>query len=316
MAATNPFLTSDLVSKYGWQIMPYLSNLGVNLLAESQILFVDSGSSNALDSDDTEHGHSFEKPLATLDYAVGLCTASQGDVILVSPGHTETFTTANPCTLDVAGITVIGIGTGQLRPTFSLGTNVGATIDITAANIRLSNVRVISALANITAGINVKTGATSCTIENCEIRDGNAAALEMVIGISVAADMDDIVIRNNVFSTVPSGGCASAVTFAGGSDRCRLIGNVAQGTYSAAAFSLATAASTEMIIKGNILTNQGAATLILHASCTGVVSDNRVAGTTSMAAAMTGYDLMFLWENYVVGEDAKSGAIIPAIDSE
>ncbi|KKL92671.1 hypothetical protein LCGC14_1882380, partial [marine sediment metagenome] len=75
MAAVNPLRVSDLIKKYGWTIMPYLSNLGPTLLAEAQVLFVDSGHTNALDADDGEHGHELTKPLATWDYAIGLCTA-------------------------------------------------------------------------------------------------------------------------------------------------------------------------------------------------------------------------------------------------
>ena len=89
MPATNPLRVSDLIKKYGWTIMPYLSNLGHTLLAEAQVLFVDSGHTNALDADDTEHGHSFEKPLATVDYANSLLTADEGGLILSAPGHNE-----------------------------------------------------------------------------------------------------------------------------------------------------------------------------------------------------------------------------------
>ncbi len=312
MASTNPMLASDLVSKYGWQIMPYLSNLGVNLLAESQVLFVDSGHAQTLDSDDGEHGHSFQRPFATIDYAIGQCTASQGDVILVAPGHTETIVGATGFVLDVIGVTIIGIGVGTLRPTLSLGTATAATLNVTAANCKLSNLRVISALANIAAGITIGASADGTIIEKCDIRDGNAAALEMVIGISVTADADDIVIRNNNFSTVPSGGCASAIKLVGGSDRCIIEGNTCYGTYSAAALDADQAASLECVIKNNTFANIGTVGCALHASTTGVLINNMIAGNGgTLDGGLTNTDLMYCLGNLEVDEDNVSGVAVP-----
>lgn len=326
MAATNPFKVSDLVSKYGWQIMVYLSNLGATVLAESAVLFVDSGATNALDSDDGEHGHSFDKPFATANFAMNMCTASQGDIVLLAPGHAETLDdlgtassdeNTDELVMDKIGVSLIGIGSGTLRPTFTCGSaDTTAGINITAANCRVKNIRVISGLADLAAGITIGASADGTIIEDCDIRDGNSAILEMVIGILVAANADDVVIRNCNFSTVPSGGCANAIKLAGGSDRCIIEGNVAQGTYSAGTVLGSAAKSTEMIIKNNIFTNQGAVALALKTDCTGIISGNFLAGTTSMAAALTGDNAMWCFENYITGAVAVSGVINPAVDSE
>jgi hypothetical protein len=308
--------TQNLVRKYGWEIMVYLSNLGVNLLADANLYFVDSGATNTLDSADGQHGNSFEYPFATIDYAIGQCTASQGDVVLVAPGHAETIGSATGCVLDIIGVSVIGVGQGTLRPTLSIGTATTATISITAANCRLSNLRIISSLANVAAGITIGASADGTIIENCDIRDGNAAALEMVIGISVAADADDIIIRNNTFSTVPAGGCANAIKWAGGCDRAQVYGNTAYGTYSAGCFLASTAPSQEIVIRDNIFANEGAVAIALHATCTGLLARNLLGGTTSMAAALTGTDTMWCWENYPTGAVNASGLILPAVDGD
>lgn len=325
MAMTNPMLTSDLIAKFGWQVMPYLSNLGVNLLAESALLFVDSGATNALDADDGIHGLSFENPFATLNFAAYMATASQGDVILIAPGHAETVddlgsassTTTDEIVLDKIGLSVIGIGVGTLRPTFTMGSaDTTASINITAANTRLSNVRVISGLADLAVGITVAATADGTIIENCEIRDGNDAALEMVIGINVAANADAVQIRNCVFETVASGGCANAIVLAGGCDRGEIVGNTAYGTYSAGAMLASAAASTGIIIKDNVLVNEGAVGLALNAATTGVLSGNYVGGTTSIAAALTGDTAIWCFENYVTGAAGAAGIINPAVDSD
>ena len=95
-------------------------------------------------------------PLATLDYAVGLCTASKGDVIYVMPGHAETWSTAAlAATLDVIGVKVIGLGWGTLKPTFTY-THVDATLTISTANCWVENIRLVANVDNtkvaITAG--------------------------------------------------------------------------------------------------------------------------------------------------------------------
>lgn len=81
--------------------------------------FVDSGATGAAD---TRAGTSWATCLATIDGAINKCTANQGDVIYVAEGHTETYTTTGAkFTADIAGITIIGLGTGSDRPTISFG---------------------------------------------------------------------------------------------------------------------------------------------------------------------------------------------------
>src|SRR4051812_41694686 len=72
------------------------------------VFWVQSTSANAGDS--AGKGRSPGAPFATIDYAVGQCTAGQGDVILVLPGHVETVTAAAGVALDVAGVSVVGLG--------------------------------------------------------------------------------------------------------------------------------------------------------------------------------------------------------------
>ena len=63
----------------------------------------------------------FQKPFATIDYAVGRCTANAGDIIVAMPGHTETVTAAAGLDLDVAGICILGLGAARcVRPSTSI----------------------------------------------------------------------------------------------------------------------------------------------------------------------------------------------------
>ena len=77
-------------------------------------------------TDATGYGQNPDAPFATLDYAIGQCTASNGDVIYVMPGHAEDLTAADSIDVDVAGIKIIGLGWGALKPTFSTTAAAGS----------------------------------------------------------------------------------------------------------------------------------------------------------------------------------------------
>ena len=105
------------------------------------VFFVDSGNGAS-----TNSGRSPDLALTTLDAAVGKCTASRGDIIIVLPGHAETISTAGAIALDVAGISVIGIGQGADRPTITLDA-VAASVTVGAASIHVENLLFLSTAA-------------------------------------------------------------------------------------------------------------------------------------------------------------------------
>ena len=85
-------------------------------------------------------------PFATIDYAIGKCTANHGDVIYVLPGHAETLATAGAITADIAGISIIGLGNGTLKPKLTLSAT-GSTIAISADNVTIKDIIIIHIMA-------------------------------------------------------------------------------------------------------------------------------------------------------------------------
>ena len=316
MAATEVYKVSDLTHKYGWDFLAYMANLGVNVPGNAQVLFVDSNGTNTLDADDGEHGHSFVLPLATLDYAIGLATDGQGDVILIAPGHTETLTAATSCVVDKSDLTIIGLGTGLNRPTFSLGTATTAKIDVSSANVTIKNIRVVSALADMGEGLDAEATANGLWLEDCDFRDGGADNLELVIGVSLAAECDDVTILNCEFRTVAAGGCASAIMATAGNDRLRIEGCHVFGTYSAACIDAdATTAHLEILIQDNNLLNQHATgdCIKLYTGTTGGCIRNMCGQASgSIDSAIDGDDAIYLFENLEVDAAAVTGTLIPA----
>ena len=105
------------------------------------------------------------QPYATIDFAVGNCTANNGDIIYVMPGHNEAITAATSLVVDVAGIQIIGLGWGNSRPILDFD-NTAGTIEMDAADCRLSNLVINASVSVITVAINVD--AHRITLDNLE----------------------------------------------------------------------------------------------------------------------------------------------------
>jgi hypothetical protein len=151
-----------------------------------QHFHVDSGSSAA--SDSAKYGKRKEKPFATIDYAVGQCTANDGDVIWVHAGHTEAIIAAGGLDLDVEGITIVFLGNGDDQAKITFGTSVGADMDIDADNITLINPRFETAKDALTGPIDVNKA--NFTIINGEYYDAaGKAAVDCIVAAATATGL-------------------------------------------------------------------------------------------------------------------------------
>ena len=113
----------------------------------------------------------FLRPFATIDKAFDVVSANRGDIVLVKAGHAETITAASGITADIAGVSVIGLGSGADRPEITFDTAVGASIVISAANITFKNIVGIAGLDSLTNPFHVQ--AAGCTLD-IEWQDGSA----------------------------------------------------------------------------------------------------------------------------------------------
>jgi len=151
-------------------------------------------------------------------------------------------------------------------------------------------------------------------VYNCVFRD-SAANKDLLVGISVTAACDNLTIVGCDFRTTAAAGSNNAI-LTGAVTNLNIIGNFIYGKYATGGI-LGTAALTSSIISENIIVNAEAEIAIaLHTSSTGILARNLLGGTTSMAAALTGDNAMWCFENYISGEIAKSGLINPAVDGD
>ena len=115
----------------------------------------------------------YTAPWATIDYAIGRCLASRGDILMVMPGHTETVSAAGSIACDVAGVAIIGLGSGSLRPTISFTTATTAAITVSAANVTIKNVILSAAFADVAEAITLT--ASGFTLEDVDVVESGAA---------------------------------------------------------------------------------------------------------------------------------------------
>lgn len=153
--------------------------------------------------DSANDGQTPDTPMATIQQAIDLCTANQGDHIWVMPGHAETLSAAGGITANQAGIFIEGIG-GQLnRPTITLGTLTTTDVLISAANVTMRNLRFIGNIDSLVNFLDVDEGGFTC--EDCDFI--TSSGLEAIGFVNLATTKDNFVFRRCRFfqPTDPAG---------------------------------------------------------------------------------------------------------------
>ena len=121
------------------------------LTMKGNMYFVHSGTGSAYSA-----GTDIESPMATLDDAINKCTANQGDIIIVLPGHAETITAASAIDIDIAGIKIYGIGEGEDRPKITISTVADASIEFAANSTVFKNIILICTKDGLTGPMLLK----------------------------------------------------------------------------------------------------------------------------------------------------------------
>lgn len=107
----------------------------------ANVWFVDSGAPASKDA--AGYGRSRSAAFATIAYALTQCTASQGDVIYVMPGHAETRAVSE-LDFNVAGVSIIGIGNRNNAPLITLTGTTGQLV-VSADNVKIKNIGITTA---------------------------------------------------------------------------------------------------------------------------------------------------------------------------
>jgi hypothetical protein len=211
-----------------------------------------------------------------------------------------------------SGIFVIGVGSGEDKPRIDFN-HANASVDIGANNVTLAGFRFQPSITGVLIGVDIEAAVTGTRIVGCHFMTGEdgAGADEFVLSIDVKAGCDDTVIAGNRFYSHAAAAATDAIKFTGASARGIVENNIIQGAYSTAAITSDTAASTEMVIRGNhIKADDGQPGIELFATTTGLVAYNLIASTgLDPDAAIVGADCEW-FENYAVDADGETGTLI------
>ena len=263
------------------------------------------------------------KPLASINAAVAKCTANAMDVIVCLPGHTEASGGASGIAISTAGVTVVGIGTGSLRPTITL-TAAAATIAMSAANTTLDNFNIQANFVDVAVGI--ITSAKYVSLTNLWFTDlaaGTKNFLSCIATDAVANSSDGLRIQGCHRSSTDTGALATIsileaqdnVTIADNEDYQAYGANVGHfiilGAFEVTNFrvlrnTLIMTGDNSGQSVGNLITGSGTV-------CYGIVAGNLVGGIDVGGLLDTATLDFQHFENYFAGILAKSGLILPAI---
>lgn len=257
---------------------------------------------------------SYLRPFSTIDYAVGRCTASRGDIIAVMPGHAESVAVASGITLDVAGVAIVGLGAGTARPKLTF-TGTAATVVVSAANVSLNNIVLESGIADVVTGLSLTGAADGFSMENCESGEGAAAGTyNFVDVITLATGADNLSWNNCTFIGNDTNNDAFITGVAHDGfyvDNCRFYSNVAQATATGLVDSSGNVTNVE-IKNSSFRSNIDAALWIdFNGAANGGVVKNCVVSSLDTAGATSTGDFTggHFFECYVSGEADAFGLV-------
>jgi len=269
----------------------------------------------------------FNRPLATIDRAFSLVSAGRGDVVMVKPGHAETISSATALLLDVAGVAVIGLGNGAMRPTLTFDTATTASIPVSAANIVVQNLLFKANYAAIVAPFTVGA-AKDFSLVGCEFRD-NSSILNFKYMLDVGATSnaaDGLGVYGSRFLGVGTTTGTRIINMAGTNDRLYFKQNRirTKATSDAALMAIATGkVITSAEIEYNdfdLVGASGATTGILittdGSTNSGLIANNTIQSLDATSEILVTASSGFRYhQNYYSGAADKSGYLLPAADA-
>lgn len=303
--------------------LSYINNLAVGakgsekVLADSlgrMYLNFEPGNQFYVDSGvDGTTGLTWDTAVGTIDEAINLCTASNGDVIWVAPGHAESIT-GTDITADVAGVSIIGLGSGSLMPKITYA-HADAEISVAADNVLIQGLHLYSAITGVKVAIEIEDGSDYCTVKGCLFTVEETTVDEFLVSIRTNDASNNALIEDN-YIDMGLGGAVAGISFTKDTDSTIVRNNVIQGDYSTACIEGITTLSTKLLIEKNLLINGGSGALgtepciQLLTGSTGTIRDNDcVCNLATMVAAVVA-DAAMLFRNYYNEDVQGTGTIL------
>ena len=282
-----------------------------NLIYETtgRTFYVHSGTGS-----DSNGGESVVDALATLDAAIGKCTDNQGDVVVLMPGHNEGSSAAATWDIDVAGVSVVGLGHGPNRPRFDFD-DAAASIDIGASGCIVKNITLLPSVTDVLVGIDVEAAVTDTLIEDVEALPGEAGdgTDDFALVVDIKAGCTRTTVRGlKVRQHASAAGYIAGVRLTGASDDCLIedcdIWIIGAGVV--APINGITTLSTKLTINNCRLTTDAEPGIELLTGTTGLIRDCVIfSNLATIDAAIVG-DGMAAFRNDYCETGGEAGTLI------
>lgn len=267
-----------------------------------------------------------DRPWATIAYAVARVPANS--LIRVRQGHTESAANANSWPFANTGIKVLGLGSGDERPTITFsGGPVGARIFVSPTypgdfavegSIALMNLRFINAIDSQTAMVVVASENSS--VIGCHVQQGDGST-QALLGVVADFSCHNAKILRNQIVTGTAGGAYAGVFLLENANNVEVAHNWIYGDFDDACIQNNTGhVCTLLNIHRNVLTNLKAAhhAIQLVSASTGVIAHNVVNCARAAVGTLGAIDpgACYCIENYGSdGDGDVSGVLNPAADA-
>ena len=242
-----------------------------------------------------------DSPLATTTYALTKCTANSGCIIVLMAGHVETITSATTLALNIAGVQIIGLGTGANRPTFTFTTANTAKIPVSAGSIKIQNCIFVGNFLSI-ATCFLLTTAPNFWVDSCAFRDTSAVlGFLSIITTTVSVNSDGLIFTNNEVQSDATTTPGPAIVVANTLDRLTVSNNVV--THSTISNNVAALLAHGALVVTHL--NMGGNTVY------SVNTDTATGGLLLTTTATTGSGMIY--NNFAAALDTAAAIMLPAI---
>jgi len=249
------------------------------------------------------------------------CVASRKDRIIVHPNHTENIASADAWAV-VAGLSIVGLGFGATRPTFTFSA-ADSTLVLDAAGISVQNCRWLCAgpagttALTVTAPLSV-TG-EGCTFEGNYFEVGIDADQLCTAFCNVAAA--NVGFYANTIRGLAQASTPTSIITLTGADYFKFVGNHCKAALSAAAkgfIANSTTASADVLIQENNFwqwksDSSACISLAANSVTTGMIVNNRfrVMGDSIQPVVYSGTGVdVALFGNYCDDTANGNGALV------
>ncbi len=253
-------------------------------------------------------GHHIANHYVTIDAAISACTANRGDIVLVAPNHTENVTNGS-IACDIAGVRIIGLGTGSLKPTLTW-TATDSKINVTAANVSWENFRWTAGIGDVVTAVLHATAAQNTQYIDIEFYATSTFNFINCYTLGAANISDGCRWERNYLRTADAGQLALCITAASHAD-LKFYDNYV--VHAAAAAGLLTGAAADFLgidVRGNFVqTGQTDGAVGVLVITTGTASSGRIVDNdmkTADAAANVAIPIaskVYAARNYIAGAD-------------